>query len=227
MLAFCALGSLISGTVLGDDILSTSGFTSCMDSTSSQITVQNLNIQFDRQTSQITFDVAGSSTKVQNVTASLSVTAYGNMVYSKDFDPCNAATKVTQLCPVPMGDFAAQGVQDVPTAYTSQIPSIAFSIPDLEGAAKLELKSRDGGEDLACIESDVNNGKTMEVPAVSYIVAGIIGSALVLTSISALTSSAGAHAPSPGFGTCLGWFQSVATNGMLSVNYPPGELLSL
>ena len=228
ILAKCALGLLISGIALGDDVLSTSSFTSCMDGTNSQITVQHLNIQFDRQTSTITFDVAGSSAKVQNVTASLSVSAYGNQVYEKTFDPCSAATRVAQLCPVPMGDFAAQGVQGIPANYASQIPSIAFSIPDLEGAAKLELKAPDDGEDLACIESDVNNGKTMELPAVSYIAVGIAGAALVLTGISALSSTGavGAHAPSPGFGTCLGWFQSVATNGMLSVNYPPGELHS-
>ena len=218
-----ALGSLT--LVLANDILTTSGFTNCLDGTDSQISVQDLNIQFDRQTSQVTFDVAGSSAKVQNVTASLSVSAYGKPVYSKNFDPCDPSTKVGQLCPVPVGKFAAQGVQDVPTGYASQIPSIAFSIPDLEGEAKLELKAKDGGEDLACIQSDVDNGKTMEVPAVSYIAVVIAGAALFLTGISALSSAgaAGAHAPSPGFGTCLGWFQSVTMNGMLSVNYPPGE----
>ena len=86
------------------------------------------------------------------------------------------------------------------------IPSIAFSIPDLEGQAKMELKAKDGGQDLACIESDVSNGKTMEVPAVSYIAASIAGAALVLSGISAISSSstAGAHAAQPGFGTCLG-----------------------
>ena len=108
------LGSLASGVphVLGNDILATSGFTSCMPD-SSQIAVQNLNIQFDRQTSQITFDVAGSSGQSQNITASLYVSAYGNQVYQKDFDPCDASTKVDQLCPVPAGNFAAKGVQDV------------------------------------------------------------------------------------------------------------------
>ena len=187
------------------------------------ITVQRMNIQYDRQTNQVTFDVAGTSEKEQKVMASLVVTAYGKQVYQKDFNPCDEATAVKQLCPVPVGSFTAQGVQDIPEQYAGQVPSIAFTIPDLEGQAKLELKPVDGGADLACIQSDVTNGKTVEAPAVSYIAVGIAGAALILTGVSALGSAgtAGGHAPSPNFGDVLGWFQSIATNGMLSVNYPP------
>ena len=182
-----------------------------------------MNIQYNRQTKQVTFDVAGTSEKEQKVTASLVVTAYGKQVYQKDFNPCDKDTLVQQLCPVPAGSFAAQGVQDIPDSFAGQVPSIAFNVPDLEGQAKLELKPVDGGPDLACIQSDVNNGKTMETKAISYIAVGIAGGALILSGISALTSagSAGAHTPSPTFGDVLTWFQSIATNGMLSVNYPP------
>lgn len=122
-----------------------------------------------------------------------------------------------------MGVFAAKGNQSIPSSIKSQIPAIAFNIPDLEGEAKLELKSLDSGEDLACIQSDVNNGKTVDVPAVSYVAVGIAGAALVLTGISAIGSagSAGGHGSSPNFGDVVGWFQSMAMNGMLSVQYPP------
>ena len=124
---------------------------------------------------------------------------------------------------VPAGVFAAQGVQDVPDSFVSQIPSIAFTIPDLEGGAKMELKPLNGGPDLACIQSDVTNGKTVESPAVSYIAVGIAGAALLVTGFAAAGSAGttGGHAPSPNFGDVLGWFQSMAVNGMLSVNYPP------
>ena len=90
------LGAL-SATGLANDVLRTNGFTSCVDN--SEITVNALNIQFDRSTKQITFDVGGTSQKVQNVTASLVVTAYGNQVYQKDFNPCDDGTKVIELCP--------------------------------------------------------------------------------------------------------------------------------
>lgn len=221
--------SLLQAFVLGllplgsfaTDVLQTSGFTSCLDN--STIKVDKLNIKFDRSTKLITFDVAGSSEKVQNVTAALTVSAYGKQVYQKSFDPCADGAKVDQLCPVPAGNFAAKGTQTIPSGYLDQIPSIAFSVPDLEGQAKMELKSRDGGSDLACIQSDVNNGKTVEVPAVSYIAAGVAGAALILSGLSALggAGSAGSHTPSPNFGEVIGWFQAVSMNGMLSVKYPP------
>lgn len=83
--------------VLATDILKTTGFTSCLDN--STITVTNLNIQFDRVSNNITFDVGGTSAKQQNVSASLIITAYGKEVYKKDFNPCDKDTKVAELCP--------------------------------------------------------------------------------------------------------------------------------
>lgn len=65
----------------------------------SDITVTALHIQYDRTTQQITFDVAGTSSKVENVTAALYVTAYGKQVYQKSFNPCDEISKVDQLCP--------------------------------------------------------------------------------------------------------------------------------
>jgi len=93
---FTVLGALAS-TVSANDVLKTTGFTSCMDN--SQISATALNIQYDRTTQQLTFDVAGTSAKQQNVTASLYVTAYGKQVYQRDFNPCDVSTKVDQLCP--------------------------------------------------------------------------------------------------------------------------------
>ena len=217
---FLATGALFS-LALANDILKTTGFTTCIDD--SDITVQRLNISFNRATKQVVFDVAGESGKEQKVMASLSVSAYGNKVYSKEFNPCDDANKVGQLCPVPKGTFAAKGTQNVPGEFAGQIPSIAFNVPDLEGQAKLELKAIDGGQPLACIESEVNNGKTMTVPAVSYVAVGIAGAALLLSGLATLGNAghAGSHTPAPDFGTVLTWFQSIAMNGMLSVQYPP------
>ena len=87
----------------------------------------------------------------------------------------------------------------------------------------MELKALDGGQSLACIESDVTNGKSVEAPAVSYIAVGIAGAALLVSGFAALgnAGTVGGHAPSPNFGDVCGWFQSIAVNGMLSNRYPP------
>ena len=83
--------------VLSADVLKTSGFTSCLDD--SAISVTKLHVEYDRAKGTVTFDVGGNSAKVQNVTASLTVSAYGNQVYTKDFNPCLPGSKVAQLCP--------------------------------------------------------------------------------------------------------------------------------
>ena len=84
--------------VLGGNILHTSGFTDC-GSSNATVKVNNVDISFDKSNKQITFDVSGSSTEEQKVTAELIVTAYGINVYSDTFDPCAEDTKVDQLCP--------------------------------------------------------------------------------------------------------------------------------
>jgi hypothetical protein len=182
-----------------------------------------MNIQYNRATQQVIFDVAGTSATSQKVMASLTVSAYGKQVYQKSFNPCDTASFVAQLCPVPQGNFAATGTQDIPTSYANQIPSIAFSIPDLDGTAKLELQAIDGGQDVACIQSVVGNGKTLQTAAVSIIAAGIAGAALCVSGLSSLAGvgSGGTASPSPTFTEVIGWFQSMALNGMLSVTYPP------
>lgn len=89
--------------VSANDVLTTTGFTTCM--ADSDITVTALNIQYDRTTQQITFDVAGTSSKVENVTAALYVTAYGKQVYQKSFNPCDDNSKVDELCPSESSEY--------------------------------------------------------------------------------------------------------------------------
>jgi hypothetical protein len=84
--------------VLAGDVLKTNGYSSCL-SGPSDIKVNKLDIQFDRGSKKIVFDVSGTNEKEQKVMAKLIVNAYGKEVYNKPFDPCDDATKVDQLCP--------------------------------------------------------------------------------------------------------------------------------
>ena len=82
---------------LAADVLKTNGFSEC--SNNATVKVNRMNVEYDKDTKVVTFDVSGTSTEEQNVTASLVVTAYGKQVYQRDFDPCDESTKVDQLCP--------------------------------------------------------------------------------------------------------------------------------
>jgi hypothetical protein len=90
------LGAL-PGRVLAVQILQTSSFSTCLSG--SNITVQQLDIVYNNDNKTVTFNVAGASTTVQNVTAQLNVTAYGISVYQNSFNPCAESTYVQQLCP--------------------------------------------------------------------------------------------------------------------------------
>ena len=212
---------LSASGVLGTDILKTNGFSNCNNGSDSSIKVNNVDISFNRATNQITFDVSGSSDQSQDVTATLIISAYGKQVYSDTFDPCAADTKVDELCPVPAGNFGASGTQSIPSSFASEIPSIAYTVPDLEGSAQMILKGKNGQE-VACIQSSVSNGKTVEVPAVSYVAAAIAAGALAVSLASAGLAGGhpGATHSSPGFSEVVFWFQGMAMNGMHSVPYP-------
>ncbi|OQO11638.1 hypothetical protein B0A48_03365 [Cryoendolithus antarcticus] len=208
----------LSTTVFAANTLTSNGYSECLNNATIKATA--LDVTYDRDTRVVKFNVAGTSTIEQNVTANLVVTAYGRQVYQKSFSPCEQ--NMTEMCPVPAGDFSSRGTEEVPQKYADQIPSIAFSVPDLDGMVELKLTG-ETGEELACIQSSVGNGKTLEIPAVKYVAAGVAAAALALSAVSAVgagASGAGASAPSPTFGEVFGWFQGMALNGMMSVKYP-------
>ncbi|KAF2687917.1 TRP-domain-containing protein [Lentithecium fluviatile CBS 122367] len=216
---FILLASAPLGAWAGD-VLKTNGYSSCQDN--SDIQVNKLDIEFDRNTKKVKFDVSGVSQKSQNVMAVLIVNAYGKEVYRNEFNPCEDKTKVAELCPVPEGSFGAVGEQSIPDSYMSSIPSIAFAVPDLDSQATMQLKAIDGGQQLACITSQVSNGKSLNLPGVTYVAAGIAAGALALSGLSALAGAGQAGTPtsSPTFGEVIGWFQSMAINGMVSAPLP-------
>ncbi|KAL1878627.1 hypothetical protein Daus18300_001902 [Diaporthe australafricana] len=206
--------ALTRGT-LAVDVLKTSGFTNCQ--TDSAIQVNKVDIEYNKAAGTVTFDVSGSSSKEQKVMAKLNVTAYGIDVYSNTFNPCEN---------MPVGSFSASGSQEISSDYASQIPSIAFQVPDIAAVATLELVAIDSNEDVACITSEISNGKTTDVPAVAYVAAAVAGVALLMGGATAASSAiaggagAGNVAPSPSFVEVFGWFQGMAMNGMSSVSIP-------
>lgn len=94
---FILLASAPLGALAGD-ILKTNGYSSCLTGTA-DITVHKLDIEFDRSTKKVKFDVSGTNEKEQKVMATLIVNAYGKEVYRNEFNPCDSGTKVDQLCP--------------------------------------------------------------------------------------------------------------------------------
>lgn len=93
--AICAAALL--PRALGDQTLVTTSFINC--ESDDTIKLDTVDITYNNDVKSVTFNLAGSSDKEQNITASLVVTAYGNTVYSNHFNPCEAKNYVEELCP--------------------------------------------------------------------------------------------------------------------------------
>lgn len=212
--------------VLCTEVLQTSSFSNCNGNVS-VITIQKVDIEYNNDDQTVVYDVAGTSSESINVTAILDVSAYGISIYSHNFNPCDTSTYLQQLCPMPKGSFSADGSHAIPAQYAGTVPTVAFKVPDISAQATLKLKSLDTGAIVACITSAVTNGKSTNLPAVTYVAASIAGAALLITGSSSITAAisgaahgAGSGTISPGFTTVMGWFQGLAMNGMMSVSYP-------
>jgi len=78
------------------------------------------------------------------------------------------------------------------------------------------------------VVADLSNGKSLSTSGVTLAAVGIVGGALVISGAASLISAfqGGFNEPgeqissSPSFTTIVGWFQTIATTGMLSVQYP-------
>jgi ML-like domain len=103
--AVAVLGLL--ATVSATDILSSSGFQICGNGTQ-DVTVSNFDISFDRSSNVLTFNVAGESKVSEDVTgkldlasrltsATITVTALGQVRYTNSFNPCQYKTVLTEL----------------------------------------------------------------------------------------------------------------------------------
>ncbi|KAL7627798.1 hypothetical protein AAE478_001993 [Parahypoxylon ruwenzoriense] len=217
--------------VLADGVLVTTGFSNCEET--SDIRVQKVDFSYNNEDKIVVFDVAGTSNKEQNVTATLSVSAYGQDVYTTSFNPCDGDTYISDLCPVPAKLFTAKGSQVIPAQYANAIPAIAFQVPDIAARALLELKALDDGRDVGCVTAEVTNGKTAHMNAVSFVAAGVAGAALLVGSAGAVGAAfsggagaasgaggAGGGTISPSFTEMFGVFQGFAMNGMMSGQLP-------
>ena len=101
--------------VLAGDVLKTNGYSSCLSGVS-DIKVNKLDIEFDRSTKKVKFDVSGTNEKEQKVMAILRVNAYGKEVYKNEFDPCEEGSKVDQLCPGTSSLFVVIAAQTNPSS---------------------------------------------------------------------------------------------------------------
>ena len=119
----------------------------------------------------------------------------------------------------PGTEWTGVGTYAVPDSIASQIPSIAYSVPDLEAVARLTLYDNSTDTTAACIQATLSNGLSTRQTAVAY----ATGFFTLLCLVVGLWHSALLDSPSPAqyrWYDVLFLYQTAAASGLLHLNYP-------
>ncbi|CDR98721.1 hypothetical protein [Sporisorium scitamineum] len=198
----------------GTQMLYTSSAVYC--SPPEAILISALDLKFYRENRTLEFDISAASVQDDlRVSVSVNVNAYGLGLFSLAIDLCNT---IKALCPLPNYQFTGAGVFAVPEQFVQKIPSIAFTVPNLEAVATVELTDPNNTV-VGCVQATLSNGKTTYQPAAKGAVVGIFLLAVVSSLLhTSLASSLGAAQ----------WrivdvfttIQHIPMSALLSLNYP-------
>ncbi|CEH16400.1 hypothetical protein CBOM_06251 [Ceraceosorus bombacis] len=182
------------------------------------ILVTDLQLSFFPDNRTLEFNIAAASTQDDlNVSIALTVNAYGLGVFNANLNLCDLGGSF--LCPLPRYQFSGGGVFPIPDQFNLNIPTIAYTIPDLEAVATLELTDTSSNSVVGCVQATLSNGHTARQPAVLWATVGFALLALFSCLLhTAMAQSVGAAQ----------WrivdvmmvIQHPAVTSLLSLNYP-------
>ncbi|KAK3311428.1 uncharacterized protein B0T15DRAFT_490044 [Chaetomium strumarium] len=207
--------------------LYTGGFGNCLGGRSS-FTVSTFDIAYDATGNKtVVFHFEGTSDiENESLMFHVSIDAYGKNRYSLTFDPCNF--NITSLCPlrstVPV---TARAVLPVGNQPLGELASTAFTVPDFEGSAKLQLYANSSKTEIGCYQASLTNGETLSHPEIVAPILGVYTLVAMLASF--FTAAYGVsvphmrmhHAHSLPVSVVLETFQTIFFSGALSVDWPP------
>ncbi|KAH7029449.1 LOW QUALITY PROTEIN: uncharacterized protein B0I36DRAFT_374964 [Microdochium trichocladiopsis] len=161
----------------------------------------------------------------EEVMLHFSLDTYGESRFSKIIDPCQNG--MTSLCPMRASQtIGAAGVFPVTADQVSAFPPMTFSMPDVEGLARVQIFANSSKTEIACFQASLKNGKTFSQPAA-------VGSTLAVFTIVAIIASFATaaygvsivhmrthYAHSLSVLVIFETFQSIFLTGALSLRWP-------
>ncbi|KAK5168128.1 putative flavin carrier protein 3 [Saxophila tyrrhenica] len=199
--------------------LTSTSLNACQANSSFSATL--FDVVFTPNNGTFAWDVNGVSTINGNVTISVNVLAYGLNINTQEINPCDQE-ELRGMCPMREGPIKMDSNAKLPSSALSAIPGITYTVPDLDAKVRITFNMTNTGEQVACVEAELSNGKTVDQKGVAWTLAVISGIALVS---SAITSGLGhsntaAHVASNAL-SLFGYFQAQAFIGMTAVELPP------
>ncbi|KAB8342950.1 hypothetical protein FH972_022546 [Carpinus fangiana] len=218
--ASCLLAPLTSA----EQLIESKSLQSCASDSSNSsagFSASLFNVVFTPANRSLYVDIVGFSGITGNVTAEIDVFAYGYPAISKKLNGCDVGLQ--GLCPMTSGQIPIKtNINDISPSVIDSIPGIAYSIPDLDGQVKVKILRTGTGEELACVQAELSNGKTVYQKGVGWATAIIAGLALLVSAVvSGLGHSNTAVHIAANALSLFGFFQHQALFGMTAVPLPP------
>ncbi|KAF6763203.1 hypothetical protein DFP72DRAFT_956637 [Ephemerocybe angulata] len=214
-----ALLVLSPSTSAREETIFTSSVTYC--NPPETLLISRFEVAYFPQNSSVAFNVSAASVQPNvSVTANLFVNVYGMKPLNLTLDLCNILGGA--LCPLPMYNFTGADSLSLPDSLgiNGRIPSIAFSIPDLEGFAQLTLTEVGTGNIKACVQATLANGWSAHQEAVEWTTGGLAIFAFLAALLVSFLSKDAQNVTPFRFVDLISLFQAIASSALLSLNYP-------
>ncbi|KAJ5340660.1 TRP-like family [Penicillium brevicompactum] len=208
--------------VQAERLISAEGLTKCSDS--SEVQINNFNAVFTPDNSSISLNFDGYSSVAGEVLIDVELLVYGYKAMTKTLDPCDLDLSV--FCPMKAIELQLPTItQTLGQSVLSQIPNIAYTVPDLDAVIRIKLKYKSGsstGKEITCLETRVHNGISVYQAGVCWALAIITGIGLIASTVISLLghSNTATHLAFRSL-AFLGFIQTQAMAGMTAVNMPP------
>ncbi|KAI0917088.1 hypothetical protein AcW1_007625 [Taiwanofungus camphoratus] len=209
---------LSASTRASEEVLFTSSVSYC--SPPEEILVDQFYAKYYRQNNTVSWNISAASVLPNvNVSANLNVNVYGLQPLNLSLPLCNYLDGL--LCPLPEYNFDSIYSLTIPPSvkFTSEIPGIAYRIPNLEAFAQLTLIEVGSGNVKACLQSTLSNGWSAHQRAVEWTTGAIALFALIWAIWQSVVTDTLALAPIRLLDLVY-LFQTIAVSGLLGLDYP-------
>lgn len=186
----------------------------------SLFTASHFNVVFYPDNSTVYFDITAIANIDGYVGAKVDVIAYGINAISKNITFCSLNYKT--ICPFSSGHLELTKYQKIPEKFIKEIPSVAYTIPDLDARVRVVLYDTNNTKTYACVEAVLSNGKTVQNKYVSWPIAAVSGLGVLTSGVVSVIghSNTAAHIASNSMSLFV-YFQSLSLTAMLAVAKVP------
>lgn len=204
-------------------VIRSSALLTCMDN--SHFSANKFEVVFTPENRSVFFDIDAITTLEGYFVAQVTVVAYGIDVITRKVDFCNIGSESQQLCPISPGHISnLQGSQSLDEDTVSQIPGVAYTVPNLDGIVRVLVYANNSTPDnpVACVEATLSNDKTVQTGYASWTLAIVTIIGLLLAGLVWLMGniSSSAHIAA-NIVSLFVYFQSVAIIAMMAVDRCP------